>query len=399
MIFNEWTYAAFLAVSVVGFALVPKHLRAHWLSLMGASFYAFYGGPWLLVFVVEILVSRYYLPRGKVALFGIIQAVCLLALVKYGAFFGNALIQLGAFAGLGTRAPLKPFPLPLGLSFFVFEFIHYATDRRRGRAEPTSIPVYGSFILFFPTMIAGPIKRIQDYVPALHRATVNPADLWVGASRIALGLCKKAIIADNLNLFLADTLLSPGAQAPPEGPITARPITLAFNLLLYTLRIYLDFSSYSDIAIGSARLFGVHVPENFNWPYLARSPSEFWKRWHISLSRWITDYIYIPLGGSRGKSFARQSLNTLVAMGLSGLWHGAAGNFVVWGVYHALLLIAYRLIEPIWRRLVPESVRESLPVRSAYVLLNFTAVAIGWVFFATPLSVSFRYISRLVGLS
>lgn len=398
MIFNEWTYAAFLLVSVAGFALVPRERHAHWLALMGASFYAFYGGPWLLVFVVEILVSRYYLPRGKIALFGIIQAVCLLALVKYGAFFGNVLIHLGALAGLGTHAPLKPFPLPLGLSFFVFEFIHYAADRRQGRAEQTSIPVYGSFILFFPTMIAGPIKRIQDYVPALQRASVNAADLWAGASRIALGLCKKAIIADNINLFLADTLLAPNAL-DPGGPLTARRITLAFNLLLYSLRIYLDFSSYSDIAIGSARLFGIHVPENFNWPYLARNPSEFWRRWHISLSRWITDYIYIPLGGSRGKSFQRQSFNTLVAMGLSGLWHGAAGNFAVWGVYHALLIITYRLVEPVWRRRVPERLREHAILRCGYVLTNFAAVALGWVFFATPLSVSFRYISRLVGLS
>ena len=397
MIFNEWTYAAFLLVAVTGFALVPRARQAHWLALMGASFYAFYGGPWLLVFVVEILVSRYYLPRGKIALFGIIQAVCLLALVKYGAFFGNLLIQLVALAGLGTHPPLRPFPLPLGLSFFVFEFIHYAADRRRGRAEPTSIPVYASFILFFPTMIAGPIKRIQDYVPALQRASVNPADLWVGASRIALGLCKKAILADNINLFLAGTALAPNAL-DAGGPVTARRVTLAFNLVLYSLRIYLDFSSYSDIAIGSARLFGIHVPENFNWPYLARNPSEFWRRWHISLSRWITDYIYIPLGGSR-VSLRRQMLNTVVAMGLSGLWHGAAGNFVVWGLYHALLLIVYRLIEPVWRRRVPEPLREHALTRGAYVLTNFAAVAIGWVFFATPLSVAFRYLSRLLGFS
>jgi alginate O-acetyltransferase complex protein AlgI len=247
-------------------------------------------------------------------------------------------------------------------------------------------------------MIAGPIKRIQDYVPSLQRASVNPADLWAGASRIALGLCKKAIIADNINLFLADTLLAPNAP-DPGGPLTARRVTLAFNLVLYSLRIYLDFSSYSDIAIGSARLFGIHVPENFNWPYLARNPSEFWKRWHISLSRWITDYIYIPLGGSRGASFQRQAFNTVVAMGLSGLWHGAAGNFVVWGLYHALLIILYRRIEPVWRRLVPERVREHAILRGGYVLTNFAAVAIGWAFFATPLSVGFRYVSRLVGLS
>ena len=397
MIFNEWTYAVFLAITVTGFALAPASRRPHWLALMGALFYAFYGGPWLLIFVVEILVSRYYLPRGKIALFGIIQAVCLLALVKYGAFFGNLALQIGTLAGLGVHAPIRPFPLPLGLSFFVFEFIHYAADRRKGRAEAASIPVYASFILFFPTMIAGPIKRIQDYVPSLQRATVNAADLWAGASRIALGLCKKAIVADNINLFLADTLLAPGA--PSGGPVTAHRITLAFNLVLYSMRIYLDFSSYSDIAIGSARLFGIHVPENFNWPYLARNPSEFWRRWHISLSRWITDYIYIPLGGSRSKSRARHNLNTLVAMGLSGLWHGAAGNFVVWGLYHAVLLIVYRAVEPVWRSRVSERVREHVITRTGYVLANFTAVAIGWVFFATPLGVAFRYIARLVGIT
>ncbi len=213
MIFNEWTYAAFLLVSVAGFALVPSERRPHWLAVMGASFYAFYGGPWLLVFVVEILVSRYYLPRGKIALFGIIQAVCLLVLVKYGAFFGNVLIHLGALAGLGAHAPLKPFPAarPLVLRVRVHPLRGGSPAGPRRADLDTGLRLVHPLL---PTMIAGPIKRIQDYVPALQRASVNAADLWAGASRIALGLCKKAILADNINLFLADTLLAPNAVDP-----------------------------------------------------------------------------------------------------------------------------------------------------------------------------------------
>ncbi len=391
MIFNEWTYAAFLALALVGFSLLPQRARAAWLMTVGALFYAFYGGLWLVVFIAEIVISRFYEPKSRVSLWGIAQAVAILALVKYGPFLVAVASDISVRLGGSTLGPVAQIPLPLGLSFFVFEFVHYAADRYFGRAEKQRLVDYGAFILFFPTMIAGPIKRIQGFAPSLANARVNGADLWFGLQRIAIGLCKKAILADNLS-----NLIEGGFT--PNVPHEARYATLVFRIVVYSFRIYFDFSAYSDIAIGSARLFGIHVPENFNWPYLAKTPSEFWRRWHISLSRWITDYLFIPFGGSRGTR-ARTIVATLAAMTLSGLWHGAAWNFVIWGAYHAVLLVAYRGARPIWQRVAPLTVRESRPMQLAYIAGNFALVTYGWIFFAMPIGTALPYALRLAGIS
>jgi alginate O-acetyltransferase complex protein AlgI len=240
-------------------------------------------------------------------------------------------------------------------------------------------------------MIAGPIKRIQDYTRSLPSAGVEWDGVFLGTRRILVGLFKKAVLADNINIFLEYAFV---ANEPRE----ARYPVMCFHLLVYSLRIYLDFSAYSDIAIGSARLFGIEVPENFNWPYLARNPSQFWRRWHISLSSWITDYVYIPLGGSRSNSRARVALNTCAAMALSGLWHGAAGNFVVWGLYHGLLLVTYRAVVKIWTAHVPLGLRENGIVVATYRLANFSLVSFGWVFFAMPIEIGWPFTKRLLGL-
>lgn len=390
MIFNEWTFALFLLVGVCGFSFLPKAKRPLWLAAVGAAFYAFYGGLWLIVFLVETAISRLYRPRSRMALFGIVQATLILLLVKYGAFFANAFNEMGVYLGLVAPRHFEALPLPLALSFFTFEFIHYAADRYNDRAPAVPQAPYAAFILFFPTMIAGPIKRVQNFTAELDHAEVNASHVWTGLTRIATGMFKKAVLADNANVFLEYAFV-------PEVPASARTATLWFYMVIYSFRIYLDFSAYSDMAIGSARLFGIVVPENFNWPYLARNPSEFWRRWHISLSRWITDYLYIPLGGARAGR-GRTALNTLVAMGISGLWHGAAANFVVWGIYHALLLIVYRSVVPIWTRIAPAWVREHFIATSSYRILNFVAVTFGWTFFAMPLELGRRYALRMIGI-
>jgi alginate O-acetyltransferase complex protein AlgI len=385
VIFNEWTYAVFLLMGVLGFGVLPRAWRAGWLTCIGACFYAFYGGIWIVVFAVEIIISRWYAPRSRMAVFGVVQALTILTVVKYGAFVAS----LAARVGLHV-VTFHPIALPLALSFFTFEFIHYAVDRYTGDAQLVPVATYASFILFFPTMIAGPIKRIQDYAQALEASGVAWNGIFLGARRILIGLLKKSVIADNINVFLENAFV-------PNTPRDARYPVLCFYILIYSLRIYLDFSAYSDIAIGSARLFGIGVPENFNWPYLARNPSQFWRRWHISLSSWITDYVYVPLGGSRSNSKVRVAINTLAAMTLSGLWHGAAGNFVVWGLYHGLLLVAYRALVKVWASKVPLGFRESRAVVTAYRLANFSLVTFGWVFFAMPLDIGWAYAQRLLG--
>jgi alginate O-acetyltransferase complex protein AlgI len=224
-----------------------------------------------------------------------------------------------------VRSVLPAAP-PLAISFFTFEFVHYLYDVRKGRMRITSPVDFALFTVFFPSLVAGPIKRCGDFLPSLHRAVeaVCWSDVAIGLSRVALGFFKKVVIADNLATWIA-------YYGPRFGSEPMWMRWLIFAAIAF--RILLDFSGYSDIAIGLARMFGITLPENFRWPYLARSIQEFWQRWHISLSTWIRDYLYSPLGGSR-LGVGRKILNGFIVFALCGLWHGAAWNFILWGVYH-----------------------------------------------------------------
>jgi alginate O-acetyltransferase complex protein AlgI len=236
-----------------------------------------------------------------------------------------------------------PATIPLGISFFTFEFVHYLSDVQRG-TPPIRRPMdFAAFIFYWPTMVAGPIKRYEQFVPALHKGLLTPPleDAATGLSRVAIGMVKKWT-ADNLSGWI-DFVEPQYAQSS----IGHRWLFLG----ALALRIYLDFGGYSDMAIGFARMMGIAVPENFNWPYIARSPMEFWRRWHISLSTWIRDYVYIPLGGNR-LGLHRRVANAIAAMALCGLWHGAAWNFVIWGIYHGIGLTVGTLIEARFGRLV-----------------------------------------------
>ncbi len=262
-------------------------------------------------------------------------AVIALLYFRYFNFLGDTAVQGLTLAGLTPPGALRallaagaPAVKPLGISFFAFEFCHYLVDVYKG-AEPVRNVVYFSiFALFYPRLASGPIVRFQQIVPQLK--ALPPAtheDVFWGLSRIATGFAKKFILADPIVGVLP--IFNP-------GNVLVGTDVLWLCLLLY-VRIYMDFGGYCDMAIGLARLFGIRLPENFNFPFIASSPSEFWKRWHISLSTWIRDYIYIPLGGGR-VSPVRKSLNLLFAMGLCGLWHGSSWNFVLWGVLHGLAL-------------------------------------------------------------
>ena len=232
-------------------------------------------------------------------------------------------------------------------------------------------------------MVAGPIKRFQDFLPDLRAPSRDwPLDLSRGVTRILTGLVKKFAGADLLT-SLTDHLNRADLEAAERWVL---PVWLA----AYGAKIYLDFSAYSDIAIGSARLFGLKVPENFNWPYLATSPADFWRRWHISLTKWLTDYVFIPLGGSRG-SQRQAGRNVLLVMAVSGLWHGAGLNFVVWGLWHGAMLVAHR-------RLVRGP--SAGPARPARRLLGWgltqAGVLIGWAFFVMDLPTAGVFFRRLI---
>jgi alginate O-acetyltransferase complex protein AlgI len=273
--------------------------------------------------------------------------------------------------GFNRPGSLPKLLVPLGVSFFTFEFIHVAADVRWGKLERPPLDRYAAFVFFFPTMVAGPIKRYQDFVPQLEGARFEPALFSRGVTRILSGLAKKHVLADTFGLWsdrLNTNLVS-----------TATPIEIVGWVLAYGMKIYFDFSGYSDVAIGSACLFGIHVPENFDWPYTSANIREFWRRWHISLGRWIFDYVYAPLGGSRG-GITRTAFNLLLAFAISGLWHGAAYNFLMWGLWHGVLLVIHQLFS-LWPGRPTGRLWHVLSV-----VLTFVAVTFGWALFCMDLA-------------
>jgi alginate O-acetyltransferase complex protein AlgI len=263
-------------------------------------------------------------------------AVLALLYFRYYDFLDSSLSQGLDLLGAGLPATAQdwikqatPIIRPLGISFFAFEFCHYLVDVHNGE-KPIRNPLhFGIFALFYPRLVSGPIVRFQQIVPQLSELQpVTQADVSYGLLRISIGFAKKFVLADP-----AAQLVSTAFQ--PSNILVGTDV-LWLCLLLY-IRIYMDFGGYCDMAIGLARLWGIRLPENFRFPFLAASPSAFWRRWHITLSTWIRDYIYIPLGGGR-MSAGRKGANLLFAMALCGLWHGSAWNFVLWGVLHGVAL-------------------------------------------------------------
>jgi alginate O-acetyltransferase complex protein AlgI len=275
------------------------------------------------------------------------------------------------------------FALPLGISFYTFHALSYLVDVSRRAADGQRDPAaMGLYIVFFPQLIAGPIIRYKDIADQLvHRAVTREA-FALAIQRFVIGLAKKMLIAN--------TLAGP-ADAIFALPTAELTVGLAWlGIVCYTLQIYFDFSGYSDMAIGLALLFGFRFPENFNYPYVARSLTEFWRRWHISLSTWFRDYVYVPLGGNR-RGAARTFLNLWIVFFLCGLWHGAAWTFVAWGLYHGSFLVVERLGAGRWLE------RLWAPARHAYAML---AVMVGWVFFrAESLHQAAGYLAAMSGFA
>ena len=384
MIFNTFAYyLLFLFPAAILFRIVNADWRP-WISIVfGAAFFVYFsltdlggavGAACLGIFLWESVFSRLYKKGSALCLLGVLQAVLFLVVFKYWNFLAGLIFQ-------GDRWHWGGAFLPLGISFFTFEFVHYAVDRYKGKTEQGRFSEYLAFILFFPTMVAGPIKRFQDFLPALQAPSQDWAEDWrKGITRILCGLVKKFAVADVMTVF-TDHLNSRDIAGADRW-------ILPVWLLAYGVKIYFDFSGYSDIAIGSARLFGLKVLENFDWPYWRTNITDFWQHWHISLYRWLVDYIFIPLGGSR-VALPMIYRNLLLTMLLSGIWHGAGLNFLVWGLWHGCLLSIHRL----WR-----AWRPATPGRGAKFgswLLTFVCVNLGWAFFAMDLPTAMLFLHRL----
>ncbi len=360
----------FLPLVLAVYYLSPVNWRNTVLLLASLIFYAA-GEAWFLGVMLLSIAFNYVVGRciageryGRLALvLGITGNLLLLGWFKYANFIADNLAPV--FIAFGLQAPvLAPVHLPLGISFFTFQAMSYLVDVRRGAATPCrSLGQCGLYIALFPQLIAGPIVRYHEIATQLVQRRVDSDLLTSGARRFIIGLAKKMLLANPLGA-LADTIFAtPAAELSPAMAWT--------GALLYGLQIYFDFSAYSDMAIGLGRLFGFRFPENFNYPYAARSIREFWRRWHMSLSRWFRDYLYIPLGGNRLGS-VRTMANLLTVFLLCGLWHGASWNFVIWGALHGSFLALER--GP-WGRWIGSCWR---PLRHLYVLVVVTSA---WVFF------------------
>ena len=324
-------------------------------------------------------------PRSKFLLvLCLAPAVLALVYFRYSGFLTESLQEALALLGVPALPPAwslltqaKPLLVPLGISFFAFEFCHYLVDVYHG-AGPVRNPLhFAIFALFYPRLASGPIVRFQQIVPQL--AALRPAtqtDVAYGLLRISSGFAKKFLLADPAAHLVATTF--------QPGNILVGSDVLWLCLLLY-IRIYLDFGGYCDMAVGLARLWGIRLPENFNFPFLATSPSAFWRRWHITLSTWIRDYIYIPLGGGRVPAW-RKSLNLLFAMALCGLWHGSAWNFVLWGALHGVALQVGHGLSALWDRVAAASRAGAWTRQAAGLALT----GVGWAL--TQLFVSFTWI-------
>jgi len=345
--------------------------------LMGGSFlfYSVLAGAFTIVLLLSVLANfriALWMERARTRSGGrawLIAAVCLnllpLLYYKYAGFSVEIMRQLAALAG--APAPLPGFvapALPAGISFFTHQALSYVADVHWRRVRPLrSVVDFGMYHACFPQLIAGPIVRFEEIEEEVLRRRHRREDVYDGIVQFCFGLAKKVILADTI------AVLANSAFDLPAGELTFGSAWL--GILAYTLQLYFDFSGYSDMAIGLGRILGFHYPENFDQPYRSRSVTEFWRRWHMTLSRWFRDYVYIPLGGNRA-TLPRNLFNLFTVFFLCGLWHGAAYSFVLWGLYHGVLLVTERLLRFAGAPSLPR------PLGWAYTM---TAVMVGWVFF------------------
>lgn len=377
MVFSSYTFIlAFLPVMLVGFALLGRvgHQRARfvWLVLGSLVYCGWWRMPDLAPLIVSILFN-YRLgrwlevgsPNRKKWLL-VLGLAANLALLGYFKYTGFLLTSLNAVLDTGWHVP--PIVLPIAISFYTFQQIAYICDAYKGRTREHHFIDYCLFVSFFPQLIAGPIVHHGQMLPQFYRRRLkfDPSDISVGASLFVFGLAKKVLIADELSPMVAQVF-----DSDPGEPMT---FAMAWvGVTAYALQIYFDFSGYSDMALGLGRLFGIRLPLNFNSPYRATSMIDFWKRWHITLSEFLREYLYIPLGGNR-KGKTRRYINLMLTMLLGGLWHGASWSFVLWGGLHGMYLMANHA----WRAAFGPTDKGPFG-RWVCRIITFIAVLIAWV--------------------
>ncbi|MDC3416654.1 MBOAT family O-acyltransferase [Aquibacillus salsiterrae] len=389
MVFSNLVFIfAFLPVVLFVYFLANKASKNIILLIASLIFYA-WGEPTYVFLMIFSMVMNYSFgllidrlsdkPRQKkyALAFAIIGNLAILGFFKYAGFIVTNLNRL-----LGLTLEIEPIALPIGISFFTFQAMSYVIDvYRKDAAVQKSFVSLSLYIALFPQLVAGPIVRYNTVADQIKKRFVNLDKFTDGVKRFIIGLAKKVLLANSFG-EIADAIFS--------TPATELSVASAWlGILAYTLQIYFDFSGYSDMAIGLGKMFGFDFLENFNYPYIAKSVTEFWRRWHISLGAWFRDYVYIPLGGNRQGS-AKTIRNLLIVWTITGFWHGASWTFIAWGFYYGLFIVMERLgfsklLSKLWT-----------PLQHVYLLL---VVMIGWVFFrADQFSYSFQFLQAMAGI-
>ena len=371
MVFSDSVFLfMFLPLTLAVYYAVPFAFKNTVLFLTGLLFYAWGEPVYVLIMLLSTaidycagrLMDRFDSNkniRKATLLVSVVMNLSLLGIFKYGSFF------IGSVNGIfGSAIPDPGLPLPIGISFFTFQSMSYTIDlyRRNIKVQKNFID-FAAFVTMFPQIVAGPIVRYEDVSAQFACRRIDLSSMSDGITRFVCGMCKKVLIANSIGALWTDVKAQDYASMPAA--------TAWLGIAAFTLQIYFDFSGYSDMAIGLGKMLGFDFPENFRYPYNSKSVAEFWRRWHITLGDWFKSYVYFPLGGSRG-STAATIRNTLIVWLLTGLWHGASWNFILWGLYYGVLIILEKFV---FRRLL-----ERTPSALRHIL-TMLAVVFGWVIF------------------
>ena len=372
----------------MGYYLLDKRLRNLFLLAVSLVFYAWGTGTFVLMmlgsiflnYVASLMLDRLQKPlwRKLTLTATVVLNLSVLFVYKYLDFFIGTINSL-----LGSSIPLSGLALPLGISFFTFQAMSYSLDVYMGTAKVQKNPLnVALYVSFFPQLVAGPIVRYQTIADQIQHRKETFEDLSEGIRRFIIGFSKKIILSNNM------ALVADAAFADPNPSV----LYAWMGAIAYTFQIFFDFSGYSDMAIGLGKMFGFHFLENFNYPYISASVSEFWRRWHMSLGQWFRDYVYFPLGGSRVKTKKRLVFNLFVVWSLTGIWHGASWNFVFWGLLYFVLLTFEKLTG------IPEKLATPW-AKGFYRVFTMLCVIIGWVFFrAEDMAAGVRFLADMAGL-
>lgn len=393
MLFNSFLFFKFLLFVLLIYYALPHRYRNLFLLI---SSYIFYGAwDWrftsLLLFstVVDYLCGLKMETRdnqkGKFPflILSVLVNLSILGFFKYFNFFAESAFTFLSSLGFGVSMPLLNIVLPVGISFYTFQTLSYSIEIYRGHQKPVHDFIdFGLYVSFFPQLVAGPIERSVHLLPQLQKERhVTAGSVLTALQLIIIGLVKKVAIAD---------VVAPYVDAAFSNPDGFSSVSILLSIYLFSIQIYCDFSGYTDMARGISSLFGVELMLNFRQPYFSKNISDFWKRWHISLSTWLRDYLYIPLGGNRNGT-SQTIRNLMITMLLGGLWHGASWNFVIWGALHGVFLVVFRII------------RSNAPIQGCFhwkdagrILLTFNMVCFAWIFFrADNISASINLISNI----